>query len=388
MSSGTLSTFGAAHTASVSPAWRAWARRLAVPAGLLAAAAAVAIALGGPAQTFLRALERAFEADPRWVVAGLVFELCSFAGYIFLLWHVAGRDAPRLRLRESYQITMAGLAATRLLPTAGMGGAALTLWALQRSGHRGRAGVRTLLTFLVVVYSVFLGAILVVGGLAATGVLASGGPVVLSAVPAGLAGLGILVALWLSRRSAAPRPARSGRLARVDAGATVLGEAVRSAQGVVRRGDPRLLGALAWWGFDVAVLWAAFQAAGTPPPLAVIVLGYFVGQVANTVPVPGAASSGMVGVLLAFGVDPALTLASVLAYRAMAIWIPAPFGAHAAAGLKRTVSRWAAQDGDAEAEAEEAVAPFAPVADGVAPRSGRLSVRPPAGCCADTPLAA
>ena len=112
----------------------------------------------------------------------------------------------------------------------------------------------------------------------------------------------------------------------------------------MRSGDPRLLGALAWWGFDAAVLWAMLHALGAPPPFAVVVLGYFVGQVANTIPIPGAVSGGMVGVLLAFGVDPDLALAAVLAYRSVAIWLPAPIGLAALSGLRRTTARWSAED--------------------------------------------
>jgi hypothetical protein len=86
------------------------------------------------------------------------------------------------------------------------------------------------------------------------------------------------------------------------------------------------------------------NAFGTPPAFAVIVLGYFVGQVANTIPVPGAVSGGMVGVLLAFGVDTDLALTSVLAYRALAIWLPAPIGLATLGALRRTIGRWADED--------------------------------------------
>ena len=109
---------------------------------------------------------------------------------------------------------------------------------------------------------------------------------------------------------------------------------------LLRGADPRLLGAFAWWAFDVAVLWSAFSAFGTPPPLGVLVLAYFVGQVANTIPLPGAVSGGTVGVLLAFGVSGDLALAAVLAYRAIAIWVPGTAGTLALAGLRSTVNRW------------------------------------------------
>jgi hypothetical protein len=46
----------------------------------------------------------------------------------------------------------------------------------------------------------------------------------------------------------------------------------------------------------------------------------------------------------------------VLAYRAIAIWLPAPFGAHAIAGLRRDTSRWSAEDARAAAPRLVAVA--------------------------------
>src|ERR687887_518969 len=113
-------------------------RRLALPAIVLVAVVALVLAIDGPGRTFADALSRALNADPRWVVAALGFEVLSFAGYAVLLWHVAGRDVPRLDLRASAQLTLAGTAASRALPTAGAGGAALTLWALRRAGQSAR----------------------------------------------------------------------------------------------------------------------------------------------------------------------------------------------------------------------------------------------------------
>jgi uncharacterized membrane protein YbhN (UPF0104 family) len=90
------------------------------------------------------------------------------------------------------------------------------------------------------------------------------------------------------------------------------------------------------------VLWAMLHALGAPPAVAVVVLAYFVGQVGNTIPVPGAVSGGMVGVLIAFGVQADLALSAVLAYRSVAIWLPAPIGLLALGGLRRTVAGWRA----------------------------------------------
>ena len=244
-----------------------------------------------------------------WVTIGVAFEAISLAGYVALLSFVAGSATPRVRARESAQITLAGAAATRLLPTAGAGGAALTLWALRRAGMRPRAAARTLLAFLVVLYAVFLTSIAVSGVVLTLGFVKSRGPAALSAIPAVVALLAIAVCLALAHACRgepgatadgdSQRPEDSSR---VRSGGRLIGLAVRDACRLVRLGDSRLAGAIAYWGFDAGVLWAMLQAFGSPPVLPVLALAYLVGQVANTLPIPGSVSGGIAGVLIAFGV--------------------------------------------------------------------------------------
>jgi uncharacterized membrane protein YbhN (UPF0104 family) len=310
------------------PSYRDLLVRVRVPLLVLVVAAAVAFALGGPARTVVAAFERVLAADPQWALAAAGFELLSFAGYIALLSHVTG-----LGRRDSYRTTLAGAAATRFLPTAGAGGAALTLWVLKRTG---KGGAHTLLTFLVLLYSVFLSALLGAS-------LAAGQP-----VPAAAAAVALLAAPLVPK----------------------LKDAVRAAGALARRPHPALLGAPAWWAFDCLVLWAAFHAVGAPPAGALLVLGYFLGQVANTIPVPGAASGGMIGVFIAFCVAPEVAVAAVLTYRAIAIWLPAPAGAHALAGLRRTVAAGA-----------DAPATRPPAPSGPRPRMfGSLQATPEVSC--------
>ena len=47
---------------------------------------------------------------------------------------------------------------------------------------------------------------------------------------------------------------------------------------------------------------------------------------------------------MAFGVETDLALASVLAYRSVAIWLPAPLGLAALGSLRKTLARWGAED--------------------------------------------
>jgi uncharacterized membrane protein YbhN (UPF0104 family) len=312
------------------------ARRAALPAALVAIAGAVVLLAGGPLEAFADALRRAIDADPRWVGAAATFELLSFGGYVALLWLVGGRVSSRLGLRESTQVTLGGAAATRLLPTAGVGGAALTVWALRRSGLGTAQATRTLFAFLVLLYGVFLTAIATTGTLLA---FDGDGSLALTVVPA--AGAVLVMVLALTAGALGPAAAGARRLR---TGVGVFGGGVRDAIAHVLSPDPRLIGALLWWAFDMAVLWAMLHAFGAPPALAVVVFAYFVGQVGNTVPIPGAVSGGLVGVLLAFGVQADLAIVSVLAYRAVAIWLPAPIGLVALSGLRRTIAGWREED--------------------------------------------
>jgi putative heme transporter len=325
---------------------RGLARRAAVPAAVAVVAAVAVIVARGPLETFVDAFRRALDADPRWVAFAAISELLSFGGYIALLWLIGGRATERLGLRESTQVTLGGAAATRLLPTAGVGGAALTLWALRRTAMGSRQATQTLMTFLITLYSVFLVGIIASGVALATGLAHRGGPLAVTIVPAAGAAFVLLFHLALAARS----PRGNGRFATATG---MLGEAVREGLRLVRSADPRVLGAIAWWTFDAAVLWAMLHAFGAPPSLAVIALAYFVGQVGNTIPVPGAVSGGMVGILVAFDVPADLALVSVFAYRAIAIWLPAPIGLAALSGLRQTIARWGREDEGIEPIATE-----------------------------------
>ncbi len=75
---------------------------------------------------------------------------------------VRARGSP-IGWRESYQITMAGLAATRLFAAAGAGGIALTAWALRRSGMEPRLVACRMVAFMVLLYVIYAGAVLLGG---------------------------------------------------------------------------------------------------------------------------------------------------------------------------------------------------------------------------------
>jgi uncharacterized membrane protein YbhN (UPF0104 family) len=153
----------------------------------------------------------------------------------------------------------------------------------------------------------------------------------------------IALALGLAGRGAGASISEDGRVGRVRRAADLVAGAVRDALGLVRSADVRLAGAVAYWCLDAAVLWTMLHAFGAPPSLAVVGLAYFLGQVANTLPLPGSVSGGMAGVLIAFHVPAGLALSAVLAYRTIAVWLPTPAAVAALPRLRSTVARWAAE---------------------------------------------
>lgn len=296
--------------------------------------------------------ERIKSGDPAWLAAAAGLELLSYGGYVILFRAIFARRAPRIRWRESYLITFAGVAATRLLATAGAGGIALTAWALRRAGMERREVGASMTTFMVLLYAVFFGAVLIDGILLRAGVLSGPAPVGLTIVPAAIAGVIIavcasasLIPADLDRRwTDAPKWFPEGLLRRVGAAAATVGAGVAGAIRHLRRGGPGVFGAVAWWAFDVATLWACFHAFGDDaPPVGVLVMGYFVGQAGNTLPLPGGVGGvegGMIGAFVAFGVPGGEALVAVLAYRAFSFWLPTVPGGLAYLRLTRIVKRW------------------------------------------------
>jgi uncharacterized membrane protein YbhN (UPF0104 family) len=215
----------------------------------------------------------------------------------------------------------------------------LTAWAMRRAGLDRATVAARMTTFLVLLYSVYMGALVVGGTGLALGVLPGGGSPAITALPAAFGALVIAVALAAQR----VRPG-AGRVRRT---LTPVAAGVRDARRLVRSGNAGLLGAVMWWAFDIAVLWACFEAFGAGPEVAVLVVAYFVGTLANTLPLPGGVGGvegGMVGALIAFGVEPELALVAVLAYRGFAFWLPILPGVAAYLTLRRTVARWEAED--------------------------------------------
>ena len=75
----------------------------------------------------------------------------------------------------------------------------------------------------------------------------------------------------------------------------------------------------------------------------VFIVAYFVGALANELPLPGGlggVEGGTIGALLAFGTPASLAILAVLSYRLISFWLPTLPGAAAYVQLRRTVGHW------------------------------------------------
>jgi uncharacterized membrane protein YbhN (UPF0104 family) len=319
---------------------------------VVAAGSVLLLARVGQLELALRRLEH---ASPGLLGLAAVFEVLSFAGYVVVTRMVFQPAAARISWRASLEITLAGVVATRIVTAGGAGGIALTAWALRAAGLDARTVATRLAAFLAVVYAVFFAALALGGAGLATGAVGGGAPTALAVAGAGIGTvvMGLGLALLLVPSDLEERSRRwggaGGRLGRLVAAVTpaaaIAREAVALALSIARRRPAAVAGALAWWGFDVAVLWSTFEMFGAPPALGVLVLCYFLGHAAQAIPVPGGVGpveGGMIASFAACGVPVALALVTVLAYQAISTWLPAAPGAWAYLRLRRTVAGWRA----------------------------------------------
>jgi putative heme transporter len=297
-----------------------------------------------------------------WIVAAVFFNVLAFVAYVALFRGVIGGTHDdelhrRLDAAASYQITMAGLAATRIFSAGGIGGLVLTYWALRKAGMPRRRSACRMVAFLVLTYAPYLIALVVFGILLRTHVLPGaapvGGTIVPAALAAGVMGVFLLIALIpqdFERRiqQFAGGYRRVRYLQRLAKGPATLATGTRTALAYLRhpsRGALAVGGAVGFWAANIAILWASFEAFGGDVPFAVLVQGFFVGLAANLIPSPaggvGSVDAGMIFAFdVLFGVPSAVVFPAVLTYRVIAFWLPIPPGVVAFFQLRATVARW------------------------------------------------
>jgi uncharacterized membrane protein YbhN (UPF0104 family) len=258
--------------------------------------------------------------DPAWLLAAIAFEVASCASFVVLYRRFFDRVAPAAA-RVLAWTSMAGGA---LLPAGGVGGLAIGGWLVRIMGHDSGWIIRRSSALFVLTSAWNVLTVIVAGCIAIAGLGGVSDPL-RAGLPV-LAGCTVIALVaGLVRSSRANRP--PGRVATWRA--ELLGGA-GDAGAMLVSPTWRVAGAAAaYLWFDIAALWATFNAIGAAPPLAALVLGYLIGYLANALPVPGGIGvldAGLAGALTLYGVPATDAAAAVLVYHAVALWVPGAGG--------------------------------------------------------------
>jgi uncharacterized membrane protein YbhN (UPF0104 family) len=268
----------------------------------------------------------------RWVLVAVVLEVMSCASYVVAFLRVFER-AP---FGVGAYVALSEEAFGAAVSLGGAGSLAVGGWLMvERGAPAGRIAERSAVLFL---YTSAINVItLILAGLGLFLGLPGPGNPLLSVVPAAVGVLVLALFLLLPRYV-------ERLLGRVEPGRlhTFLSEtaaSVRDTERLVFRPDWRIVGAIGYLWFDIAVLFACFAAAGHVPPLAPVVLAYQIGYLSNFIPVPGGIGvldGSMIGMLVLYGAGGTIATAATLAYHTIALWVPAISGTIAFVVLQKT----------------------------------------------------
>lgn len=280
------------------------------------------------------------EASPVWLLIAVAFEALSFGSYIVMFAPVFCRG---MSWRRSWEIGGSELAVGSLIPASGAAGVAFGAWVLHEGGMEPDTIARRSVAFLLIKSSVNFIAVAVIGLAMWIGLFGVDEPWTLTLLPASLSIALIVAVLLVPRLGPGERPpANASRPRRfIAASRTALITGTEVAVERVGSGNVRLIGgAIGYWIFDNAVLWATFHAVGYSPAITIVLMGYLIGQMGGLLPIPGGVGGidgGLIGTLIVYGAPAAVVVAAVLAYRVILFWLPLLLGAVAFFQLRRSM---------------------------------------------------
>lgn len=282
------------------------------------------------------------EASPGWIAVAIGLEALSFGSYIVMFAPIFCHG---LSWNRSWQIGGSELAMTSLVPASGAGGLAFGAWVLHGGGMDPDRIARRSVAFFLIKGSVNFVAVALLGLLMFSEVLGGDQPATLTLLPALLAITLIALVLVVPRLGPGqPAGADDSRLRRwSSASRKALITGTTESIEIARARNPRvIIGAVGYWVFDNAVLWATFHAFGFTPEISIVLMGYLIGQLGGLLPIPGGIGGidgGLIGTLIVYGAPAAVVAAAVLAYRVILFWLPLIAGGIAFALLRRDMPR-------------------------------------------------
>jgi uncharacterized membrane protein YbhN (UPF0104 family) len=267
-----------------------------------------------------------------WVVVAVLLEALSCASYVVAFLQVFNRAPSRVGARVALSEEAFGAAVS----LGGVGSLAVGGWLMvERGAPAGRITQRSAVLFL---YTSAINVItLILAGLGLFLGLPGPGKPLLSLLPAAVGAVVLVLFLMLPRY--VDRILMRVEPGRLHTFLTETAASVRDTERLMFHPDWRIIGAIGYLWFDIAVLFACFAAAGHVPPLAPVVLAYQIGYLSNFIPVPGGIGvldGSMIGMLVLYGVGGTVATAATVVYHLISLWVPALWGTIAFVLLQKT----------------------------------------------------
>ncbi len=280
-----------------------------------------------------------------WVVAAIAVEVVSETGFV-ISWRaivdpedLLSRDGRGERMAT--RVAWAQLGGGELVPGGSLSSVGVGAWILHRFGMPTKLVAERQFNLSFLNTAVDALALIVFGLGLASGIFPGEQKLTLTVLPAAVAAIGIAAALLIARRAERYSARAQAKHPKIAVSIGTLARAVEDTRGLLthRDGLRSVLGALAYLGFDVLVLWGAFIAihADPVPGFAVVLMAYIIGALGGSIPLPAGIGSigGMVGMLILYGVGHNEAVAVVLLYQAIGQLVPLIGGAIAYLFLRR-----------------------------------------------------
>ena len=276
---------------------------------------------------------RAFEhASWEWLLALLALEVLSEVGFV-VAWSaivdpqkvLAGGEGGR---RMDQDLAWLQLGGGLLLPGGSWGGMGMDALILHRFGMPTRVIAERQFNLSFLNTTIDALALVVFGVGLATGILAGESNLLLTLLPAAVAGVGITAAILIARTAGKRTISPNAKHPKIASAISTLAAAVRDTQRLLldRAAWRPILGIVAYLGCDALVLWCAFSAvhANPVPGFPIVILAYIIGALGGSIPLPAAAGTigGMAGMLILYGVGHNIALAAVLLHQAIGLLVP------------------------------------------------------------------
>jgi uncharacterized membrane protein YbhN (UPF0104 family) len=288
----------------------------------------------------LHALEN---ATWEWILALLAIEVLSEAGFVFVWGRIVDPDdvlaGGKGGRRMDEHVAWMQLGGGLVLPGGTWGGMGAGGVVLYRFGMPTKLIAERQFNLSFLNTGIDALALVVFGLGLATGILSGEENLLLTLLPAAVAGAGLLAAVLIAPRADVRAEGLRGKHPKIASTLATLAAAVEDTKRLFRRGAwTPILGAVAYLALEVVVLWLSFRAvhASPVPGFPIVLMAYIIGALGGSLPLPASAGTigGVAGMLIVYGVAHDAALAAVLLHQAIALLVPLIGGAIAYAIIR------------------------------------------------------